>query len=45
MDHVKSEVVEEDGHPAALASADDEIERVSNGRLVVILGSLWVRDS
>ena len=52
MDHVavsadvavKSEVIEED-HPAVPANADGEIERPSNRRLVVILGSLWVRDS
>lgn len=53
MDHVavsanravKSEVVEEEDHPAVSDNADDEIARPSNRRLVVILGSLWVRDS
>lgn len=44
---VKSEVVvvSEDFHTAAPASAEGENgpERVSNRRLVVILGSLWVR--
>lgn len=53
MDHIavpasavlKSEAVDEESHPAAQANAFDEIEQPSTGRLVVILGSLWVRAS